>query len=74
MTALLWFRNTNSECNFFFFQPLIRLYDIPDNTFDANNEDEDDEDDEGEEGEVADTEEGGNLDTIVEEKPKEATA
>lgn len=50
------------------------MYDIPDNTFDANNEDEDDEDDEGEECEVADTEEGGNLDTIVEEKPKEATA
>lgn len=58
----------------FLFQPLIRLYDIPDNTFDANNEDEDDEEDEGEEGEAPDAEEGGNLDPIAEEKPKEATA
>lgn len=53
------------------FQQLIRLYDIPDNTFDANNdEDEDEEDEEGEE--TAGNEEG-NLDTIVEEKP-EATS
>lgn len=60
--------------NYLFFQPLIRLYDIPDNTFDANNDDEDeDEEEEGEEGEdeAADTAEDGNLETVTEEKPKE---
>lgn len=52
-----------------FLQPLIRLYDIPDNTFDLNNDDDDD--DEEEEEEIAGEEEG-NLDTIAEEKPAEA--
>lgn len=48
-------------------KPLIRLFDIPDNTFDANNDDDEDEDEEDEE-EAGAEEEGGNMETIVEVK------
>lgn len=54
----------------FVLQPLIRLYDIPDNTFDANNDDEDDEEEDEEDEEIAGDEEN-NIDTIVEEKESE---
>ncbi len=55
-------------------QPLIRLYDIPDNTFDANNEDDEDEEEEEEEEEEAVADEEGPMDTIVEEKASEVPA
>ena len=55
----------------FLLQPLIRLYDIPDNTFDANNEDEDEDEEEEEEEEEAAGEE---IETIPEEKSPEANA